>query len=306
MGRLIKIILFVVLILNISAVIAFAKEEATYTVQAGDTVASIAEKYLVSPDALILVNRLGPFSLKPGQVLTIPKAGEVPVVVDNVAELPTQSVTAAGKNVECIESGDSAEIRIGGTTVIRIRGNLAGKTPIERAKIVAARLSEAGTEYQPDDVMPMFDSTGWYIAAKGNHIINIDMASVRANNLSEGELTFAWANNIRRALGVEPMMLDSLSEATKASFYWQCSHTANGEVYYPDGISAAHRSLPFGTMVLVSDLETRKSVIVRINDRGPFIDGRLIDLSRGAAIKINRLSKGVFDVKMHVLRFDRD
>jgi rare lipoprotein A (peptidoglycan hydrolase) len=67
-----------------------------------------------------------------------------------------------------------------------------------------------------------------------------------------------------------------------ASWYHEGSQTANGERYRPDGISAAHKTLPFGTRVLVRNQRTGRTVTVRINDRGPFIKGRIIDLSRGA------------------------
>lgn len=67
-----------------------------------------------------------------------------------------------------------------------------------------------------------------------------------------------------------------------ASWYHEGSRTANGERYRPDGISAAHKTLPFGTRVLVRNQRTGRSVTVRINDRGPFVRGRIIDLSRGA------------------------
>ena len=67
-----------------------------------------------------------------------------------------------------------------------------------------------------------------------------------------------------------------------ASWYHEGAKTANGERYRPDGISAAHKTLPFGTKVLVRNQRTGRSVTVRINDRGPFIRGRIIDLSRGA------------------------
>jgi rare lipoprotein A len=67
-----------------------------------------------------------------------------------------------------------------------------------------------------------------------------------------------------------------------ASWYHEGSKTANGERYRPDGITAAHRSLPFGTRVAVRNQRTGRTVTVRINDRGPFIGGRIIDLSRGA------------------------
>ncbi len=67
-----------------------------------------------------------------------------------------------------------------------------------------------------------------------------------------------------------------------ASWYQDGKRTANGERYNPDGITAAHRKLPFGTRVRVTHKRTGRSVVVRINDRGPFIRGRIIDLSRGA------------------------
>jgi rare lipoprotein A len=67
-----------------------------------------------------------------------------------------------------------------------------------------------------------------------------------------------------------------------ASWYHEGARTANGEHYKPDGISAAHRTLPFGTRVLVTHKRSGRTVVVRINDRGPFIGGRIIDLSRGA------------------------
>ena len=78
-------------------------------------------------------------------------------------------------------------------------------------------------------------------------------------------------------------------------------HTANGEIYNMNGISAAHKTLPFGTIVQVVDLETGKSVIVRINDRGPFIKGRIIDLSKGAAEKLGIIDKGITKVGLRIL-----
>ena len=73
-----------------------------------------------------------------------------------------------------------------------------------------------------------------------------------------------------------------MAQCGTASWYHEGSRTANGERYQPDGITAAHRSLPFGTRVQVRNQRTGRTVTVRINDRGPFIGGRIIDLSRGA------------------------
>jgi rare lipoprotein A len=77
--------------------------------------------------------------------------------------------------------------------------------------------------------------------------------------------------------------------------------TANGERYNPGGLTAAHRTLPFGTKVRVTSARTGRSVVVRINDRGPFIGGRIIDLSTGAARAIGLNKTGVGTVRMDVL-----
>jgi len=77
--------------------------------------------------------------------------------------------------------------------------------------------------------------------------------------------------------------------------------TANGEVYDMYGISAAHKTLPFGTIVRVVEIETGRSIVVRINDRGPFIEGRIIDLSNGAAEKLGIVEKGITEVGLRIL-----
>ena len=77
--------------------------------------------------------------------------------------------------------------------------------------------------------------------------------------------------------------------------------TSNGEIFDPSQLTAAHRTLPFGTRVRVTNLETGASVEVRINDRGPFKAGRIIDLSRAAADRIGMLSSGVARVQVEVV-----
>jgi rare lipoprotein A len=71
----------------------------------------------------------------------------------------------------------------------------------------------------------------------------------------------------------------------------QCM-TANGEVFDPEGLNAAHKHLPLPTHVKVTSLENRRSIIVRVNDRGPFITGRIIDLSAGSARRLGFHKKG--------------
>lgn len=86
-----------------------------------------------------------------------------------------------------------------------------------------------------------------------------------------------------------------------ASYYKTGRVTANGERYNPLGLTAAHRQLPFGTKVKVTNLRNGKSVIVRINDRGPFIKNRVIDLSFGAAKIIGLHHAGVAKVSYTIL-----
>lgn len=91
----------------------------------------------------------------------------------------------------------------------------------------------------------------------------------------------------------------SLFEHGLASWYESGRRTASGEIFKPDYLTAAHRSLPFGTRVKVLNPPTGRSVVVRINDRGPFVPGRLLDLSRGAARELG--VKGVTPVSVHGL-----
>jgi rare lipoprotein A len=74
----------------------------------------------------------------------------------------------------------------------------------------------------------------------------------------------------------------AIAECGIASTYSSGSQTANGERYIHTGVSAAHKTLPFGTVVDVCNKRSKNCILVRINDRGPFIDGRIIDLSTGA------------------------
>ncbi|MGB5212733.1 MAG: septal ring lytic transglycosylase RlpA family protein [Anderseniella sp.] len=91
------------------------------------------------------------------------------------------------------------------------------------------------------------------------------------------------------------------AETGKASWYKMGTKTANGERFKPNGLTAAHRTLPFGTKVRVKNLRNGKTVVVRINDRGPFIKSRIIDVSKGAAQKIGLIRAGVTKVSIKVV-----
>lgn len=106
------------------------------------------------------------------------------------------------------------------------------------------------------------------------------------------------------ALTVSPAFASSKvssKHSGRASWYECCKRTASGERFNPDGLTAAHRTLPFGSKVLVENVVNGKSVVVRINDRGPFVKSRLIDLSRGAARRIGLIGTGVGSVRIQVI-----
>lgn len=89
-----------------------------------------------------------------------------------------------------------------------------------------------------------------------------------------------------------------------ASWYggkFQGRLTANGEIFDTNSLTAAHRTLPFGSIVKVVQTETNDEVVVRINDRGPFVDGRVIDLSRAAADILKITAQGVAPVRLEIL-----
>ena len=94
-------------------------------------------------------------------------------------------------------------------------------------------------------------------------------------------------------------------QSGKASFYAKRatgSRTANGERLHHDSMTCAHRSYPFGTMLKVTNVLNGRQVVVRVNDRGPFRRGRIIDLSWGAAKAIGMISHGVVPVTVELLR----
>jgi rare lipoprotein A len=87
-----------------------------------------------------------------------------------------------------------------------------------------------------------------------------------------------------------------------ASFYWHGTKTASGEKFNPGELTAAHRTLPFGTRLRVTDVTTGRSVTVRVNDRGPFIPGRIVDVSHSAAEALGMHRAGLAKVKLDVVK----
>ncbi|HMR47745.1 MAG TPA: septal ring lytic transglycosylase RlpA family protein [Arachnia sp.] len=99
----------------------------------------------------------------------------------------------------------------------------------------------------------------------------------------------------------DPSLTPASGSSCKASYYWQGQKTANGEQFNPSDMTAAHKEYKFGTKVKVTNPKNDKSVIVRINDRGPYISGRCLDLSKAAMEAIGGTSAGVITVNYEVV-----
>jgi rare lipoprotein A len=116
------------------------------------------------------------------------------------------------------------------------------------------------------------------------------MVKVRAKMITVGLLG--------AAIMMLPLNAAMADQVGHASWYALSSKTASGERMNPNELTAAHRSLPFGTKVLVENLNNGRSVVVRINDRGPFVGGRIIDVSKAAAAQIGMIGSGTAKVRI--------
>lgn len=103
------------------------------------------------------------------------------------------------------------------------------------------------------------------------------------------------------AVSLTTLSVGAMAETGRASWYSLTSQTASGEMCDPKALTAAHPSLPFGTRVKVENLKNGRSVVVRINDRGPYVSGRIIDLTKGAAAVLGFVEKGIASVRLTVL-----
>jgi rare lipoprotein A len=152
----------------------------------------------------------------------------------------------------------------------------------------------------------------------GNQFLfGVSQHTSRQLNLSADLLAIEWVNNLRIALKAPPLSLAELQMEMYglvpsdvrfsgiASWYgddFDGKLTANGEIYHQKEFTVAHRSLPFNTYLLVRNLLNGSSVIVRVNDRGPYITPRSLDLSTQAAISIRSEITGVIPYEAIILK----
>lgn len=120
-----------------------------------------------------------------------------------------------------------------------------------------------------------------------------EMADPGAGGRKGGSVAYATVNGI------------TYREVGQASWYGKPFHgrrTASGERYDMHAMTAAHKTLPFGTELRVTNLDNKRAVVVKVNDRGPFVKGRILDVSRRAAERLGFRDKGVTTVRLEILR----
>jgi rare lipoprotein A len=198
---------------------------------------------------------------------------------------------------------------------------------MDRAEAIADKINQLAQD--PDFTANSINigvdqkSRSYLIQVNEDILVNLDKNTVLPDTTrNQGKDALQIANRLRRVMGnAEPLTsIAKVSQPFKqiintpstdrqvrggiASWYGPGFHgrrTANGERYNQNGYTAAHKSLPFGTQVRVTNVRNGKSVLVRINDRGPFIRGRVIDLSAGAARVIGVHGSGVAPVQLEIL-----
>ncbi|NES73806.1 MAG: septal ring lytic transglycosylase RlpA family protein, partial [Okeania sp. SIO2D1] len=176
-------------------------------------------------------------------------------------------------------------------------------------------------DFEPSDLEPTIVDGKPAGVAKGKILFKIGQDMLTEEELSPELLAIKWINNLRLALNARPLELVEAQEKMHdlvptsnsiqglASWYGPYFHgrlTANGESYNQLAMTAAHPSLPFNTYLRVTNLDNDDSVIVRINDRGPYIPPRSLDLSLGAARCLNSEHSGVIPYKAEILESASD
>jgi rare lipoprotein A len=229
----------------------------------------------------------------------------------------TSSVWEEG-NAQC------ASVSLNGKELLAFRGSTAGHTAEQRAEDLADKLQDLveDDKFDANKVVPAREGEMAALRLDGNTIMKFDATDESKSQPLEQSLKLV--NSLRTAYGVPtlPASFLQLADSTAAagaaaakggvrswfsgaaSWYGPKFHgrkCSDGSRFDMNKLTAAHRFLPFGTKLLVRNRKTGDTCVVSVNDRGPFIGNRVIDLSKGAARQLNMLSSGVAIVDCIVL-----
>jgi rare lipoprotein A len=213
-----------------------------------------------------------------------------------------------------------AAVCINGKELLTFRSRAGSGSAAEEADELAAKLQDmvADKGFDPNQLLPARDGDKGLLKIGAGTAVSFTPLSGKARDDANqaADASLKLANGIRVCMGAPALPAgfsaggNSVAIASRPSFSGQASwygprfhgrKTSDGHCFDMDGMTAAHRSLPFGTKLLVMNRKTGDSCVVEVNDRGPFIGNRVLDLSRGAARKLNMLGQGVAMVDCLVL-----
>lgn len=269
----------------------------------GNTLPTLAQG-IYEPDS--------PYNAAPNALLdSLPKANaEVKAKVGpGGAELVSENPQYANAVVTIDKAGVvRADVYVRVQRVLSLAGDDGS-----RANQIAEALNKVYAKggLRPDQITPGRRNNQYCIMAGREVVLTIDDKLATSQGAKPAQLVLSWIDNMRTAMGGVPFaqqasrggMFFSGSRLGHASWYgpgFNGRRAASGERFDQNAMTAAHKTLPFGTLLLVTNLKTKRSCIVRINDRGPYVAGREIDLSAAAARSIG--VGGVATVRIDILK----
>jgi rare lipoprotein A len=221
------------------------------------------------------------------------------------------------------DTNEVASVSLNGKELLSFRSEAGSGAAAARAEELAAKLQEMleDKKFDANDILPAKSGGHSTVQREGSTILSFDNSSNQSADGESAPLESSWklVNAIRTAYNAPTLpssYLKLVGEAEQsvastgncfsgtASWYGGKFHgrkTSDGHKYDQEKLTAAHRSLPFGTKLLVMNRKTGSTCVVEVNDRGPFVADRVIDLSRAAARQLNMLSTGVALVDCLVL-----
>ncbi|MDD3012148.1 MAG: septal ring lytic transglycosylase RlpA family protein [Candidatus Gastranaerophilales bacterium] len=208
-----------------------------------------------------------------------------------------------------------------------------GFSPEQRAKSLVSRINLfISNNGDPKTILPGFQDGIAIGRANNKPLFTSDSKVAESLHITNAELARQWVNNIRTSLGAPKFVRDNSLIASRsglsvafsrkytevkkvagkeqigiASWYggfFNGRKTADGSRFNTHKFTAAHKTLPFGSLVKVTNLQNSKTCVVKITDRGPYIPGRIIDLSAAAAKKIDMFTSGISKVKLEVIEIN--
>lgn len=233
----------------------------------------------------------------------------------------TVSDSRAATSSERLKMGANAEVQSN-----REQGPKSAEVadPVWRATAMAAKLNQLFRDSADANAIAVKWEKGdrYIIQVNGENLVEINAETILPDTTSDFSVDALQATNrLRRLLGNAPPLEEIVGKPKPeprvislgpvhvritgwASWYGPGFHgnlSASGETYNQDELTAAHRDLPFGTRVLVTNLDNGRSVVVRINDRGPYVGDRLIDLSAAAAQVLGMVNSGIAPVQLELI-----